>query len=120
MKRPENLDEFNAYLETWNGSRVFLNSYINYDDGLDRLRVVIEKRDQEKTGTWINIIGCIFLSGPTSWLNCNLKCRISSTEGELGFEVFDDSNGFLVRCLESIVVGAGEIFVYYNNESYDT
>ena len=112
--KQRDLDRLNAYFQKWKGARVFLNTYVNYDDGVDRFRIVFERFDGEKHSTGILFFHCVFLSGSTSWLNGDIQCQLADIEGDVGFEVRDESNGFILRCGGPIVAGDNEVTLSFD------
>lgn len=115
--KQRDLDKFNNYLEKWQGARVFLNSYVKHDDGVDRFRIVFEK-SKEREGTSITIgilfFHCVFLSGPTSWLNGNMQCQMYDLDGDSGLEIRDKTSGFILQCCGPIVAGDDEVILSFD------
>ena len=102
------LDKINVELASWDGNFASLNSY---DSSLDELVIGLKG----PKGMW-DVIGigfskCKYISGPTSWSDCKLRCefRIPEDGGPL-IEVRDDESKFLMQCVGPIVAGgSGEL-----------
>jgi hypothetical protein len=119
----ENLEKLNNLLQEWDGCDAQINSY--YDDH-DRLTIALIKPGttqidwgENKGCVGITLLYCGYLSGPTRWKNCKLRCKKRKFTNELfdpdneieGYELFDEASQFIAHCYDQINYGGGELYV---------
>jgi len=107
--RQRDLDNLAIQFKKWRGSDASINSY---RDDHDRLVIALERPENRHEFVGICFTYCVFISGPTRWKSCDLKCKtIDIADGDAGFEIWDEASGFVLRCVGAIVVGDGEVIV---------
>jgi hypothetical protein len=107
--RQNYLDKINVYFEKWRGSNAFINSY---SDENERLTIGFKQPGVPSNIFGMCFLHCIFLSGPTRWSNCDIRCRFFELiDGEIGFEIFDERGKFLLQCGGPVVIGDGEAVI---------
>ena len=107
--KQEDLDKVNAYLAKWIGANACINTY-KYD--CDRLVIGLIRPDNPLDLVGISFLYCEYIAGPTRWTNSNLQCELFKfKDNQIGVELKDSVNNFLLRCAGPIVVGDGEIIV---------
>lgn len=108
-KKQKDLDKLNTYLGRWRGANASFGSYVDTED---RLIIVFERPENAREYIGICFLQCLFISGPTRWAKCNLKCQFCELEdGNVGFEVRDVGSGFALKCAGPIVVGNSELVI---------
>jgi hypothetical protein len=101
MARPRLVARANEFLETCDGSDA---SFGAFTDTHSRFVLAIRRRQPEGEALGISFVTCLYLAGPISWTNAQLRCTsVEDADGTLLYEVADRAAGFVVRC-DSIVV----------------
>lgn len=102
-------EKLNAFLGDWDGASAFVNKYSDVHDQLV-LGLGRSSADEDQIG--ISFFYCTYIAGPVRWRDAKLFASPFTTpEGEDGFEIRDDGAGFVVRCLDSVVVGDNKLVV---------
>ena len=107
--KASDFEKLNAFLVQWDGTQAFLNKY---SDTHDQLILGLARSTAEADQVGISFFYCVYVAGPVRWSGARLRAApFVTAEGGEGFEVRDDGAGFVVRCLDSVVVGDNELVV---------
>ncbi|MEW8074181.1 MAG: hypothetical protein AB2826_27630 [Candidatus Thiodiazotropha sp.] len=120
MQRKENLDKFNELLTEWDGSEALLEKQ---RPGDEHFTIGLFKKGCSLTSgegvVGITLLYCGYISGPTRWCNCKLRCRKQIFQNKYwepkenieGYELFDEEAGFSIHCYDNLRFGDGELYV---------
>ncbi|WP_140637453.1 hypothetical protein [Methylibium rhizosphaerae] len=103
------LEKLNAYLGEWDDAKVFINKY---SDVHDQLILGLARSREEADQVGISFFYCTYVAGPVRWDGAKLRAKaFVSPQGDEGFEIYDERAGFVVRCLDSVIVGDNKLVV---------
>ncbi len=123
MPRKENIEELNALLSQWDGSEASISSIPvpgqeHFTIGLTKLGSTLVDFANGIGCVGITLFYCGYVSGPTRWSNCKLRCRKASFINEYwspneihGYELYDEKANFTIHCYENIRFSNGELYV---------
>ncbi len=120
MKRKENLEKFNQILAEWDGAEEILEKP---RPGDEHFVIGLTKAEHSLiTGeglVGITLFYCGYISGPTRWNSCKLRCRKKIFRNKFweadkdieGYELFDSDAGFTIHCYDNLKFGNDELFM---------
>ncbi|MEW8074122.1 MAG: hypothetical protein AB2826_27320 [Candidatus Thiodiazotropha sp.] len=114
------MEQFNQLLSEWDGSAAELEKP---RPGQEHFTVGLFKKGHSLASgegvVGVTLFYCGYISGPTRWTDCKLRCRKKVFRNKYwepeedidGYELFDEEAGFSIHCYDNLRFGAGELYV---------